>query len=504
MSNADLRAVAAVSASQRLNTILARRKLKNAAKYTDIEHLRNFIMAGDVQLVKASHFLVLAGQAGGRFARRQDLPTSACADASTIDAWVAEIRATNVLRHEFPNEDELQHGMRFPPLVIVSYAWLSPEHPDPEGRQLREVLAPAIEWYMSERATYISGDVYAVKHSAAGKRAQLTPPFTAEGIDFGIFLDFSSIWQKERSPVQEQSFHRALDSMDLLYAHQETVVWRMTRLLSGDTVLPYEQRGWPFFETAASQYVKPAWHCLDLGSTEATQELANYEGVTKVPSELAEQKTYWHHSGTPGRVGKLKDRRLPPLVPEEFAKRATSKTVTNGKDKEVLLRLQADVSTCVLSTVRVLSFSALGWGDSDATLLAKALRLCANLHTLNLSRNEIGPEGARDIAASTAVMASLTEVDLRQNNFGTEGWCSIFDALAKSTTSKITKWELYTSGVGGEHIGPQGAKSLAAYLAVSTSLTKIDVRSIALGDDGKAALRKAVEGRSASGFELVL
>ena len=53
-----------------------------------------------------------------------------------------------------------------------------------------------------------------------------------------------------------------------------------------------------------------------------------------------------------------------------------------------------------------------------------------------------------------------------------------------------------------EVIGPQGAKSLAAYLAVSTSLTKIDVRSIALGDDGKAALRKAVEGRS--GFELVL
>ena len=48
------------------------------------------------------------------------------------------------------------------------------------------------------------------------------------------------------------------------------------------------------------------------------------------------------------------------------------------------------------------------------------------------------------MAAYVAVTASLTEVDLRRNKFGTEGWCSIFDALAKSTTSKITKWELFS------------------------------------------------------------
>ena len=43
---------------------------------------------------------------------------------------------------------------------------------------------------------------------------------------------------------------------------------------------------------------------------------------------------------------------------------------------------------------------------------------------------------------------------------------------------------------------------MAAYLAVSASLTKIDVRWNEMGDDGEAALQKAVEGRS--GFELVL
>ena len=33
--------------------------------------------------------------------------------------------------------------------------------------------------------------------------------------------------------------------MDLLYAHQETMVWRMTRLLDGyPNAKPYSDRGW--------------------------------------------------------------------------------------------------------------------------------------------------------------------------------------------------------------------------------------------------------------------
>ena len=76
------------------------------------------------------------------------------------------------------------------------------EHPDPDGRQLKEVLAPAIEWYMSERARYISGDVYAVQHSRVGQEAKLAAPFTADGLDFGIFIDYPALWRASaRSPV---------------------------------------------------------------------------------------------------------------------------------------------------------------------------------------------------------------------------------------------------------------------------------------------------------------
>ena len=48
----------------------------------------------------------------------------------------------------------------------------------------------------------------------------------------------------------------------------------------------------------------------------------------------------------------------------------------------------------------------------------------------------------------------------------------------------------------------EGIKAIAHALSVTTSLTKIDVRLNALGDDGRAALHKAVEGRS--GFQLML
>ena len=47
---------------------------------------------------------------------------------------------------------------------------------------------------MSERAKYIWGNVSAVKYSFAKDEAKLAAPFTPEGVDFGIFLDFTSLW----------------------------------------------------------------------------------------------------------------------------------------------------------------------------------------------------------------------------------------------------------------------------------------------------------------------
>ena len=58
---------------------------------------------------------------------------------------------------------------------------------------------------MSERAKYISGKVFAVSYqanSAAKEEVKLAAPFTADGLDFGIFIDYPALWRASaRSPV---------------------------------------------------------------------------------------------------------------------------------------------------------------------------------------------------------------------------------------------------------------------------------------------------------------
>lgn len=129
---------------------------------------------------------------------------------------------------------------------------------------------------------------------------------------------------------------------------------------------------------------------------------------------------------------------------------------------------------------------------------------------INLLGNSIGgiftnistPEGPRAVANALRVNASLTEVDLRKNNFGVDGWCIIFDELAQSTVSKITKWTLYTTGHAGEAIGLEGAKLLAVYLATSTSVTAADLRCNGLNADAKQRLRDAVKNRASFKLDL--
>ena len=78
-------------------------------------------------------------------------------------------------------------------------------------------------------------------------------------------------------------------------------------------------------------------------------------------------------------------------------------------------------------------------------------------------------------------------MNLRDNNFGEVGWCAIFDALHDNPQNKITKWDLYSEGVR-----PTTAKSLAAYMAVSASLTSLWLYGNRLGPEGAKALAPAL------------
>ena len=187
--------------------------------------------------------------------------------------------------------------------------------------------------------------------------------------------------------------------MDLLYAHQRTCVWRMTRRLDGHTGLEYSVRGWPFFETTISQLIKDRNNVLGLGTKKAVRVLKKFEGRTRSIDELVKQASYeWY--AFPGVHGELVDlARQPPLLPADFETQMADKTLTNGKDAELVIKLQRKVATAVLGGAKSLDFSNLGWGAAEAQLLAKALPWCPQLQMLKLVNSNIGADGAAALAA---------------------------------------------------------------------------------------------------------
>ena len=54
---------------------------------------------------------------------------------------------------------------------------------------------------------------------------------------------------------------------------------------------------------------------------------------------------------------------------------------------------------------------------------------------------------------------------MRYNKLGNDGWSAIFKALAENKGGRIESWDL-----SGEGIGPETAKILAEYVAVSSTL----------------------------------
>ena len=86
---------------------------------------------------------------------------------------------------------------------------------------------------------------------------------------------------------------------------------------------------------------------------------------------------------------------------------------------------------------------------------------------------------------------------MHNNSLGDKGIAAICEAVQSNEGSKLASLTLSENG-----IGPVGAKSVAAMLAVKGVLARIDVSHNSLGEDGKALLQEAVKGRS--GFVLKL
>jgi Ran GTPase-activating protein (RanGAP) involved in mRNA processing and transport len=124
-------------------------------------------------------------------------------------------------------------------------------------------------------------------------------------------------------------------------------------------------------------------------------------------------------------------------------------------------------------------------GAQGAVDLAKALQ-GTSLHTVNLSGNEIGAQGAADLAKALQG-TSLHTVDLSDNQIGAQGAADLAKALQGTS--------LHTVYLQHNGIGAQGAADLVKALQ-GTRVHTVNLSGNQIGAQGAADLAKALQGTS--------
>jgi hypothetical protein len=310
-----------------------------------------------VRLVDARYLIKLAKKRGGKLHRRQDLPEEAFLKLPELK--VMDSGPGQSLR-----------------VVVVSYPWLQPDHPDPRGETLR-LLACVLKAYIAQR-----------------------------GGTCGVFLDFCSLMQKgpngeERTPAQAKLFGLALGNLSDWYSHPKTTVLKLTKMPEGypkgftfvkgtvPNTADYYGRGWCFKESSVANMVKYYEYSLDLGKLRD-------DTMTR--------------TGIPGQawgsmVSDCKAGRAPPMTPEDFATELERKSFTSKKaDLPTVGGLYKAAYTKRFATATKLDYGSLGWGDAEVISLSKVLESGAipNLEQLWLNWNQIGDVGMQALAGAVS------------------------------------------------------------------------------------------------------
>lgn len=326
--------------------------------------------AAPVRLVCA-RFLINLAKAGGRLVRRQDLPEAAFISLHKLKQMGCGY---------------MQSDLR---ILCLSHMWLTPDHPDPRGDNLR-AIAEVLETFVNDR---FSGGTWAV------------------------FLDYASLPQlgcrgEARGPAEELLLSRGLQSLASLYSHPCTWTLKLTKLpadyphafgLAHGTVpntASYDDRGWCWTEASVSNLVKPYTQVLDLSRYTG----GDLDTLTRTTIRRSNLRVAFATS-LPELIRVCRAGRAPPLTPDDFDRRLESKAFTwREADLPTVRRLYRSAFEQRFAQARTLSYLDLGWGDDDACTLCKVIESGALRYTtrLELTGNHFGDEGMRRLAHSIA------------------------------------------------------------------------------------------------------
>ena len=139
----------------------------------------------------------------------------------------------------------------------------------------------------------------------------------------------------------------------------------------------------------------------------------------------------------------------------------------------------------------LLSFSQLDLsrnsiGPESFTAICEAVQSNrqTKLASLNIAFNDIGPVGAKGVAAMVAITGSVTSIDVSSN--------SIDQATSLELIAAMKGKRMVSIGMTSCRLGVEGAKAMAELVLATPSMTSLDVSWNDMGPEGVNLLTNAV------------
>ena len=279
-------------------------------------------------------------------------------------------------------------------VIAISYCWISPDHPDPNGYYL-EVLAKLLSLFVEgkfeEEKEYDMGDGEGA--APADYLRDLGFHFGAgDGRPVGIFLDWPSVPQDKphgsRTEAETAVFKDALKNINLWYAHSATITWMLTFLPEGAMRTDYGSSGWTFFEFCVGALLSHSCKLLRIDAGVREQLLGGYwdqdrDGYPPHPGDYLQLS-----------LDTMDTQRGPPLAPDRFNELVDEKTFTNGADADAIVKPKyLKTFNAVIVDAEELNYSGLGFDTEKARGVLAVVRTHCKRGTLKrLNLSESSPE----------------------------------------------------------------------------------------------------------------
>ena len=328
-----------------------------------------------------------------------------------------------------------------PRVVALSYRWLSPQHPDPEGYQLGVLVT-----FLEEHLECFFGE-------AAAKWTPGTSVPSRDQLDVGVMWDFMSLAQAPRSRNERNRFDRGFSVTNKVYGSaRSTITVQLTDTTPG--VKGYHTSGWCRFEEAVSGIIKSPSFLCDTSVRNLIVDAAKKptHDVQAKPNAVRDN-TFAEAMGFDHR-GSLQDflaftskhaaGRKPVLHPDDVEAILKSKTVTftSGSDVNNVIEKYRSFFKYVAEKATVLNFEApmeaeagggvathskaktVHWSSEEMRTFSQSLIEFRRCRKLMLGGHALTAENALILADALAVLPALREVDFRwSKNRWTSSFC---------------------------------------------------------------------------------